>query len=73
MTRSTRLLLSAAALLSLWAGTGAASAQGYYGDDGPPPFRRGPGWDRPPPPRGPWDRWHHHRHWRDGGFEGRGG
>lgn len=49
-----------------------ASAQPFgYRDDGPPPFRRGPGWNGPP--RGPWDRWHRHRRWRDEGFDRRGG
>ena len=71
MKRMAKWLLSAAALASMAAAVTPASAQPYgYGDDGPPPFRRGPGWDGPP--RGPWDRWHHHRGWRDEGFGRRG-
>lgn len=70
MKRMAKWLLAAAALTTVVSAAGSASAQPYgYGDDGPPPFRRGPGWDGPP--RGPWDRWHHRR-WRDEGFDRRG-
>ena len=72
MKAMVRGLLTAAALASVAMAAAPASAQPYYGyrDDGPPPFRRGPGWDGPP--RAPWDRWHHHRRWRDDGFDRRG-
>lgn len=68
MRSTLRWLLAVAALATVAAAP--ASAQPYGDrDDGPPPFRRGFGFDGPP--RGPWDRWHRHRRWRDEGFDRR--